>query len=135
MPSGYIIREFKKEDAGPEGQEMDVIAGLTCEGDDGKVWGFAGIMRFLGLPIVFFNIVDERARKPVLVHRSIKQGVQMAVTNMVTVYAVRDKSEITSERWLTRLGFEPMDAEEKTGSMRTIERMWDGEFWRCQALR
>jgi hypothetical protein len=136
-PDRYIIRDFKKEDAGPKAEEIDVIAGLTCEGEDGKVWGFAGVMRVCGLPIVFFNILDERARKPVLVHRSIKQGAEMAGRQLGVIYAVRDKSETTSERWLTKLGFAKMPADEKTGSMRTIEREWDGEgeFWRWQPSR
>lgn len=78
--------------------------------EDGKVIAIGGLKygRDFDVPCVFAGLSPvARAMKKTL-HRCAKEGIAHIMELEPAVVALRDESEPTADRWLRRLGFEPI---------------------------
>lgn len=105
--SDIHIRPFRPEDAAHDGKVMTWDCwGSTAE-IDGKAAACGGLHRFDGKLWVFFEVTDERARRPHLLHRQALALLTAAAAHGEPIYAHRDRRQPSSGRWLLRLGFRP----------------------------
>ena len=112
------IRPFRPEDCPVNGKIITwPVSGWTAE-IDGKPAAVAGLHRFHGQLWLFFQVLDERARKPHLLHRKAQAFLAHLSGCGEPIYAQRSMKEPTSARWLTRLGF-----------MRTGRKHKEHEVW------
>lgn len=88
------------------------IQGIVGE-VDGKVIGIGALVYQHGSPPMIMSYIPEPGRKykvamhraaRLLMERAERQGHRM-------VFALQDKTEATSSRWLRRLGFEPLEGD------------------------
>lgn len=113
-----VIRPFRPEDAVHDGRVMDWECwGSTAE-IDGSAAACGGLHRFDGKLWIFFEVKDERARKPALLHRQALALLHEAAALGEPIYAHRDRQQPSSGRWLLRLGFRP------TGSTHLGYEVW-----------
>jgi hypothetical protein len=99
------IRKFKPQDCPVEGRVITWgVNGLTGE-IDGKPAVVAGLHRWHGKLWLFFQIIDERARRPAFLHRRAKSFMATLRACGEPIYVHREPNEPASARWLTRLGF------------------------------
>lgn len=78
--------------------------------DDGASLALGGV-KYGGpcdIPCVFFALKDDaRARKKTL-HKFARIAIAHVLERESQVVAIRDEKEPTADRWLRRLGFEPL---------------------------
>lgn len=125
------LREFRPEDAADFSGEIrgDQIIGLTaCIGD--QVAGYAGIRDVHGRAWAFYCILDDRARRPFLVHRTTMAVLTIAArAGIGPVYAFCDDALPRAEAWLKRLGFRLMTDNEKDQQIRMTEAAVNKLAW------
>lgn len=63
-----------------------------------------------GVVIAFADVTDEAKKHPVRLHRAaLKVLADAKAAGHRFIYAQIDNNEPTAERWLTRLGFKPVN--------------------------
>lgn len=125
------LRPFLPSDASGEGDIGDEsIIGLTVE-IGGAVAAYAGIRQVLGHNWAFFKLLDERARRPALMHRTTLAVLDAAERCGVTpVFTFCDESASPrAEAWLQRLGFRPLADHEKDADIRATEEIVGHDTW------
>jgi hypothetical protein len=128
-----VFKPEHAESLGLEAKEWNAEGMTLLDGD--KVLAFCCIVKVFDLPVVVFNIIDQKSRSPLLfaqvMARSIKAGFDEYKKTNKFLYVVRDMREKSSEPWLRRLEFRPVPAHEKTAALRLIERFAGGvgEVW------
>lgn len=121
MKSSVSIRPFRPQDCPVDGKIITwPVSGWTGE-IAGKPVVVAGLHRWHGNLWLFFQVLDERARKPALLHRKARAFLASLKGCGEPIYVHRDANEPTSARWLTRLGF-----------MRLPKRHANYEVWSWQ---
>ena len=114
-----VLRPFRPEDCVVDGKVMAWQCYGTTAVIDGVVAAYIGLHRFDGKLWIFFEVKDERARKPHLLHRRAHALLKEAAAAFgEPIYAHRDRSQGPSGRWLSRLGFRP------TGSTHLSFEVW-----------
>ena len=125
------LREFRPEDASGIGdlEPGDALIGISAE-IDGALAGYAGIRDVLGRGWVFFSILDERLRRPALIHRTTLQVLRSAAEAGINpVYAFCDDKQSRAEVWLKRLGFRLMRDGEKDPAIMATEEVTKQMAW------
>ncbi|HFE8995046.1 TPA: hypothetical protein ACGATL_000283 [Raoultella ornithinolytica] len=77
---------------------------------NGEVLGIGGVSMSIGCPVAFMNIREEAQRYPILIMKAtakLKQDVFSLYK--CPIYAQRDMAVESSGRYLSRLGFTPME--------------------------
>lgn len=105
--TNVTLRAFKPEDAVHDGKVMTWEHWGSTALIDGSVAACGGLHRFDGQLWIFFDIKDERARQPTLLHRRALALLKEAASLGEPIYAHRDRRSPSSGRWLARLGFRP----------------------------
>lgn len=80
---------------------------------EGEVAAFGGIFRYDGRRVAFFNLFDERAARPAVLHRLVKRGLIEAASDDGQIVSFVDDQMPRAEVWHKRLGFRPMRDDEK----------------------
>lgn len=130
------LREFRLEDASEEPgvvdeiiRDGDPIAGLTVE-IGGDVAAYGGVRLIHGQSWAFFNLTDEGARNPFLLHRTTVAGIlALGRAGIHTIHTFADTSKPRAEAWLLRLGFRRMREDEKDEAVKAAERQTGHEAW------
>src|SRR4051812_21119541 len=104
------IREATRADleefcAGRLGPSVKAIAAVL----DGRVIGVAGLAFKDGVVVAFCDTTDELKRFRTFLHRRAVAFMREARAGHRMIYAQMSHEEPTAKRWLTRLGFTPVD--------------------------
>lgn len=77
---------------------------------NGEVLGIGGVSMSIGCPVAFMNIREEAQRYPILIMKATAK-LKQDVFNLYKcpIYAQRDMAVESSGRYLSRLGFTPME--------------------------
>lgn len=132
----YTLRPFRVEDAAGEPEivqeiirDGDPIVGVTVE-DNGNVVAYGGVRLISGHHWVFFNLEDEVARRPVLLHRTTTAAIlALGRAGVGPIFTFCDKSKPRAEAWLQRLGFRPLRDDEKSAVVLAAEKQVNHESW------
>lgn len=107
----------------------DPMLGITAE-MDGEIAAYGGVRTVHGRHFAFFNLVVESARKPFLLHRTVRDALAAALRSGVSpIYTPCDTSKYRAEAWLKRLGFRPVQDEERDEVIRAIEDITHNAIW------
>ncbi|RWF71865.1 hypothetical protein [Mesorhizobium sp.] len=104
-----LTRDHLIEWYGDKGRGPTVrgIAGLV----DGKLVAVAGLWYSAGNVIAFCSLKDGARPYRHAIHRTALSILSEAKARHKRIMAVCDRDEITSAKWLTRLGFKPDDGD------------------------
>jgi N-acetylglutamate synthase-like GNAT family acetyltransferase len=130
------LRTFRPEDASGEGEivaellrDDEPIIGLTAE-IDGEVAAYGGIRQVHGTAWAYFAVVNEEARSPFFLHRTMVIALSAAASAGISpIYTFADTSKPRAEAWLKRLGFRPLQEHEKDPVIKATEASVNHAPW------
>lgn len=74
---------------------------------DDEIVGMGGVARIQGRWLAFFSLTDKlRPHKVTIARAAIRFFEQMRQEGVKFIYAEKDQTEPTSDRWIKSLGFE-----------------------------
>lgn len=80
---------------------------------DGEVKAIGGVSFTNGGPVAFMNMRDGADKHPILIMKAVKEIKKNIYSQFRSpIYAIRDSSLDTSDRFLRRLGFLPIENSE-----------------------
>lgn len=135
------LRAFRVDDAVARGipwipGDPATMAGLTAVDGDGNIMGFAGGTRIGQRIWIFFNLFDERLRRPVFLHRLVKSGLkEFQVNNRCDLVVFLDEDKPHARRWLEVLGFVRAKPDDHDRWTRVIENHTGKEMWLWRDLK
>lgn len=114
-------------------RDGDPIIGLTAE-IDGRVAAYGGLRLIAGHHFAFFDVTDEAARRPFLLHRTTMAAIlSLGRAGIGPVYTFCDESKPNAAAWLRRLGFRPLQQHEKSAVMIAAEEQNGHGAWILEA--
>lgn len=81
---------------------------------NGEVIALGGLSFIRGRVVAFCDLGDQARHHPKTLHQVARRVMKKALdAGYKHVFALRDEGEPTAPRWLTRLGFRPIDETER----------------------
>jgi hypothetical protein len=122
-------RPFRPDDAVPVLGDLPVPHGdgVSLVDEHDRALAFGVIADVDGALWAFVNILDEAARRPVMLHRRVL--LALAAVDQ-PVFTLLDARKPRAQAWLERLGFRPLPDTDKTHEILITEQQLGVSIWR-----
>ena len=124
------LRTLKRTDVYKSGLLVTwPITGLTAE-IDGQIAGYAGVHKFGAHHWVFFDVFDDRVRRPFFLHRLVRDVLDgYAASGIGPIYSICDCTVPSARRWHGALGFREVVDAERDDEIRLCEEVNKRGAW------